>query len=272
MSAPVSSSGPFGDAVNSVVERFQESAKQAAAFQKLLSRRIHISGAAKREQHQTSKTSSSYRAAQKQSTAYHAPPPRDWGHGKHTQPQSSKGKADLRTVINYKKAAGKRSWRLRAQAIEDTPPHPRSRVVNTSFYGARLPSMSSGDRSANPATSCASGRSGLRRAHISRSTRKRSGLEMPTPSEEGFREVSSDASCRYTVSGCRSDCTNTYKSRNQSQEAGISSRIFGSVEISAKYISLGPADYKKGYQYSSGLALPGLWGCYPPRWPPSRFW
>ncbi len=53
------------DAVNSVVERFQESAKQAAAFQKLLPRHIHISGAAEWEQPQTSKTSSSYRAAQK---------------------------------------------------------------------------------------------------------------------------------------------------------------------------------------------------------------
>ncbi len=36
--APLSPSGLFGDAVNSVVERFQESAKQAAAFQKLLPR------------------------------------------------------------------------------------------------------------------------------------------------------------------------------------------------------------------------------------------
>ncbi len=85
--------------------------------------------------------------------------------------------------------------------------------------------MSSGDRSANPATSCASGRSGLRRAHISRSTRKRSGLGMPTPSEEGFRVVSSDASCRISVSGRCSDSTTTYKSRNQSREAGTSSRI-----------------------------------------------
>ncbi len=32
--------------VNLVVERFQESTKQGAAFQKLLLRRIHISGAA----------------------------------------------------------------------------------------------------------------------------------------------------------------------------------------------------------------------------------
>ncbi len=33
MDAPISPSGLFGGAVNSVVERFQESAKQAAAFQ-----------------------------------------------------------------------------------------------------------------------------------------------------------------------------------------------------------------------------------------------
>ncbi len=105
-----------------------------------------------------------------------------------------------------------------------TPP-PRSGAVNTSFYGVRFPPGSSGDRSANPATSCASGRSGLRRAHISRSTRKRSGLGMPAPSEEGFRAVSSDASCRFAVSERRSDCTTTYKSRNQPREAGTSSRI-----------------------------------------------
>ncbi len=101
------------------------------------------------------------------------------------------------------------------------------------------------NRSANPATSCASGRSGLQRAHIPRSTRKRSGLGMPAPSEEGFGTVSADASCRFTASGRRSDCTNRYKSRNQSREAGTASRIFDSVETSAKYISLGPADYKK---------------------------
>ncbi len=127
------------------------------------------------------------------------------------------------------------------------------------FYGARLPSMSSGDLSANPATSCASGRSGLRRAHIPRSTRKCSGLRMPTLSEEDFGTVNSDVSCRFTASGCRSDCTNTYKSRNQSREAGTSSRIFDSVENFGKYITL-------------GLARPGSWGFCPPRWPPSRFW
>ncbi len=134
-------------------------------------------------------------------------------------------------------------WKDTYFLIKNSPP--RSRAVNTSFYGAGLTSMSSGDRSANPATSCASGRSGLWRAHISRSTQKCSGLGVPAPSEEDFRVISSDASCWFTVSGHRSVRTNRYKSRNQSREAGTSSRIFGSVGTSAKYISLGPADYRK---------------------------
>ncbi len=82
----------FNKTVNLVVERFQESAKQAAAFQKLLPHCIHISGAAEWEQPQTSKSSSSHRATQKQSVAYRAPPHKDWGHGKHTQPQTSESK------------------------------------------------------------------------------------------------------------------------------------------------------------------------------------
>ncbi len=61
------SSDFFGDAVISVVERFQESAKQEeAAFYKLLPCRTHISGADEREQPQTSK----------QSVAFRAPPPK----------------------------------------------------------------------------------------------------------------------------------------------------------------------------------------------------
>ncbi len=57
------SSDFFGDAVILVVERFQESAKQEeAAFHKLLPRHTHISGAAEREQPQTSKQSMAFRA------------------------------------------------------------------------------------------------------------------------------------------------------------------------------------------------------------------
>ncbi len=39
MDAPLAPSGLFGDAVNSVVDRFQEASKQAAAFQRFLPRR-----------------------------------------------------------------------------------------------------------------------------------------------------------------------------------------------------------------------------------------
>ncbi len=48
-------------------------------LQKLLPRHIHISGTAEREQPQTSKSSSSYRAAKKQSAAYRAYRANDWG-------------------------------------------------------------------------------------------------------------------------------------------------------------------------------------------------
>ncbi len=160
----------------------------------------------------------------RQSVAYRASPPKN---------------GDTGSVLNRSRQSVKRIWgpllflrwrrekRLDARGLRPMRPPPplRSEAVNTSFYGVRLPPVSSGDRSANPATSCASWRSGLRRAHISRSTRKRSGLGMPAPSEEGFRAVSSDASCRFAVSERRSDCTTTYKSRNQSREAGTSSRI-----------------------------------------------
>ncbi len=120
-----------------------------------------------------------------------------------------------------------------------------------------------GVRSANPATSCASGRSFLRRAHISRSTRKRCGLGMPALSEEGFRVVSSETSCRFAVSGHCSNCTTTYKFRNKSREAATSSRNLTAWKLQI---------IEKGYQYSSVLTRPGLWGCFPQRWPPSRFW
>ncbi len=56
------------------------------------------------------------------SVAYRASPHKDWEHGKRTQPQPSKGKTDLRTVIISKAAAGKKTWCPRAQANEDSPP------------------------------------------------------------------------------------------------------------------------------------------------------
>ncbi|KAL1276542.1 hypothetical protein QQF64_036165, partial [Cirrhinus molitorella] len=71
LDAPLSPSGLFGDAVNSVVERFQEARKQAAAFQRFLPRR-QVPGAAEREQPQA--YSSSYRQQQKESVATRTPP------------------------------------------------------------------------------------------------------------------------------------------------------------------------------------------------------
>ncbi len=95
MDAPISPSGLFGDTVNSDVERFQESAKQAAAFQKLLPHRNHISGAAEREQPQTSKASSSYLVAQRQT----------W------------------LIVLPHLSMGKKSWCPRAQANKDSTQH-----------------------------------------------------------------------------------------------------------------------------------------------------
>ncbi len=77
LDAPLSSSGLFGDAVNSVVDRFQEASKQAVAFQRFLPRRSRAQGAAGREQPSTS-TGSSYREAQKESAASRAPPLLVW--------------------------------------------------------------------------------------------------------------------------------------------------------------------------------------------------
>ncbi len=108
--------------------------------------------------------------------------------------------------------------------------------------------MSSGDHSANPATSCASGHSGLRQAHVSGSTRKRSGLGMPAPSEEGFRSVSLDASSPFAVSGHRSDCTTTYKSRNQSRDSGSSSRILTAWKLLPNISCWVLQTIEKGYQ------------------------
>ncbi len=148
---------------------------------------------------------SSHRAAQKQSVAYRAPPHKDWGHCKHTQPQPSKGKTDLRTVINSKKAAGKRSWRQRAQASEDFPleverltPYFMVPVSIRCPQGTGLPTLPL----RVPQGAALFGK------RISQGPPGNIvAFGMPAPSEEGFRAVSSDASCRFAVSGRRSDCT-----------------------------------------------------------------
>ncbi len=134
----------------------------------------------------------------RQSVVYRAPPPKYGDTGSALNRSIQSIKTNLRTIIISKKAAGKKTWCPRAQANEDFPP-PRSGAVNTLFYGVSLPSVSSVDHSANPAASCAWGRSGLQRVHISRSTRKRIGLVKQRPMYWpcDIRAVSSDASCRF---------------------------------------------------------------------------
>ncbi|ROL45180.1 hypothetical protein DPX16_8309 [Anabarilius grahami] len=100
--------GLFGDAVTSVIERFQEAKKLAVAFQKLLPHRSQVPGTAGQEQSLPS-TSSSYRAQQKVSVATRAPPQKVWGSGWLSQPKPSKDKTDLRTIIISKKASAKKS-------------------------------------------------------------------------------------------------------------------------------------------------------------------
>ncbi len=78
MDAPLAPSGLFGDAVDSVVDRYQEALKQVAAFQRFLPCHFIALGAAGREQPQPC-TSSSYREIQRQSVASRAPPQRDRG-------------------------------------------------------------------------------------------------------------------------------------------------------------------------------------------------
>ncbi len=108
MDAPLAPSGLFGDAVNSVVDRFQEASKQAAAFQRFLPRRSIALGAAGREQPQPC-TSSSYREVQRQSVASRAPQQRDRGRQRSKKSRPSETKPDLRVVLQSRKPSMKQS-------------------------------------------------------------------------------------------------------------------------------------------------------------------
>ncbi len=122
MDAPLAPSGLFGDAVNSVVDRFQEASKQAAAFQRFLPRRSIALGAAGREQPQPC-TSSSYREVQRQSVVARAPPQRDRGQQRSRKSRLSETKPDLRVVLQSRKPSMKRSWRLRRPLLGKSGVH-----------------------------------------------------------------------------------------------------------------------------------------------------
>ncbi len=100
--------------------------------------------------------------------------------------------------------------------------------------------------SANPAR--VPGRSGLPRVPLSAlSARKRSGAEsLATPS--GISRAATSVACRSSVSGHRS--SSSKHTRGQSRETGSLSRLFSSVETTAKCISLGPADCRERLSYS----------------------
>ncbi len=107
------------------------------------------------------------------------------------------------------------SWCPLPRTYEGRPR--RGRAAYTAVYGARLSSVPSGDRSANPAS--VPGRSGLQRAHISvSSARKRSGAEMlATPS--GVSAAASSAfSCRCAIPGYQTSRSNY--TGGQSRETG----------------------------------------------------
>ncbi len=243
MDAPLAPSGLFGDAINSVVDRFQEASKQAAAFQRFLPRRSVALGAAGREQPQPC-TSSSYREVQRQSVAARAPPQRDRAQQRSRKSRLSETRPDLRVVLQSRKPSMKRSWRLRG-TVEGGPCWGRAGC--TALHGVRLSSAPSGDRPANPAR--VPGRSGLPRVPFSvLPARKRSGAEsLATPSRIS-RAATSVASCRSSVSGHRS--SSSKYTRGQSRETGSLSRLFSSVETTTKCISLGPADCRERLSYS----------------------
>ncbi len=105
----------------------------------------------------------------------------------------------------------------------------------TALHGARLSSVPSGDQSANPAS--ASCRSGLHRALLSfSSARKHSGAERLAASLGVSRAARAAIPCRSSASGHRAS-TSKY-TRGQSWETGSLSRLFGSVETTAKCVSM----------------------------------
>ncbi len=100
----------------------------------------------------------------------------------------------------------------------------------TSSYGARLSSVPSGDRSANPAIYGASGHSGLQQALLSVfSAWKRSETERLATSSGVSRAARSAISCRSSVSGHRA--SSSKYTRGQSRETGSLSRSSGSMGL-----------------------------------------
>ncbi len=133
MDVPLAPSGLFGDAVDSVVDRYQEARKQAAAFQRFLPRRSIALGAAGREQPQPC-TSSSYREIQRQSVASRAPPQRDRGR---QRPKKSRPSETKPTCVSPEQALvleQEISSLLRKEAIKVVPPLDRESGFYSRYF------------------------------------------------------------------------------------------------------------------------------------------
>ncbi|KAL1269008.1 hypothetical protein QQF64_031297 [Cirrhinus molitorella] len=204
LDASLSPSGLFGDAVNSVVDRFQEAKKQAAAFQRFLPRR-QVLGAAEREQPQPS--GSSYRQSQRQSVASRTPPKKDQGSGRRSRRSgASRPKADLRAVLQAKRGLADNSATQESGAL---------------------------------------GLSELRRANFPAAARK----------WYGTGQVAPPRGCQPRGAGTPKQLT-----RGQPREAGSLSRLSGSVEASAKCLTVGSADCRKRLQNPVRFSCTSLCG------------
>ncbi len=120
--------------------------------------------------------------------------------------------------------------------------------------------MRSGDCSINPSTPGASGHNDLQRVFLSASARKRSGPERLATSKKVFRTARSVVPCRSSASGHRA--SSSEHTRGQSRETGSLRTFSGSVEASAKCISMGPAHCReREYKIQFGSRPPLFnWG------------
>ncbi len=138
----------------------------------------------------------------------------------------------------------------------------------TTSYGARLSSVPSGDRSASPATDGASGGSSLQRALLSASASRNTGKLRDSPPLWGSLEQLEQPS----LAGPSLQVTEL-AALSTPQETGSPSRLFRSMETTAKCVSMGPAHCKKeNIVFSLGLRRQLSTGSFPRWWVPSRLW
>ncbi len=90
------------------------------------------------------------------------------------------------------------------------------------------------------------GHSDLQRAYISVSSAWKCGTEMLATPSGVSRTASSAVPCRCAIPGRRTSCSDY--TRGQSRETGSLSKPFGSMETTAKCVTMGPADCRERLQ------------------------